>query len=235
MSVKHRCEKKSLPILGGTQSYACWYSGVSHEVRCITSGCRCVLAYNLSVDPSMPRPSIGIVQGPEIGILRDALEGWLQATRKSAAVYYTLEHGYPEDKLTLETLKNNDMSRVQALRQLASELDMDIFLAILEKETEGTCSTDRFFGSKKVYPLDEARDIYYKIRDLVELDGRQVACGVFIDEEKILSKDRFNHIEPKDQDALSYQSGRVHLCASYPKLGILIGVGMIGSETVTPI
>lgn len=112
---------------------------------------------------------------------------------------------------------------------------MDIFLAILEKETEGTCSTDRFFGLKKVYPLDEARDIYYKIRDFVELDGRQVACGVFIDEEEILSKDRFNHIEPKDQDALSYQSGRVRLCASYPKLGILIGVGMIGSETVTPI
>jgi hypothetical protein len=136
----------------------------------------------------MPRPSFRIVQGPEIGILRDALEGWLQATRKSAAVYYTLDHEYPEDKFTLETLKNNDMSRVQALRQLASELDMDIFLAILEKETEGTCSTDRFFGSKKVYPLDEARDIYYKIRDLVELDGRQVACGCSSTKKKFYQK-----------------------------------------------
>ncbi|GES57634.1 2OG-Fe(II) oxygenase superfamily protein [Aspergillus terreus] len=180
VSVKHRRDKKSLPILGGTQS----------------------------VDPSMPCPSFGIVQGPEVGILRDALEEWLQATQKSAAVYYTLDHEYPENKVTLEALKNNDMSRVQALKQLASELDMDIFLAILEKETEGTCSTDRYFGSKKVYPLDEARDIYYKIRDLVELDGRQVACGVFIGEEEILSKDRFNHIEPKDQDVLSYQTGR---------------------------
>ncbi|KAG2413877.1 hypothetical protein HFD88_003067 [Aspergillus terreus] len=78
VSVKHRREKTSLPILGGTQSYC---------------------------GSSMPRPSFGVVQGREIGILRDTLEEWLQATRKSAAVYYTLDHEYPEDKLTLETLK----------------------------------------------------------------------------------------------------------------------------------
>lgn len=212
VSVKHRCEKKTLPILGGEHSYVCWYSGVTHEVRCITSGCRCVLAYNLTVDPSMPRPSFGIVQGPKIGILRDALEEWLQATRKGEVVFYKLDHKYKEDHLSLGTLKHNDMSRVQTLKELASELDMDIFLAILEKETEGTCSTIPYIGSKKVYPLDEARDISCGIRDLVTLDGRQVACGLHIDEEEILSKGSFDHIEPKYQDVLSFSSDSVRPC-----------------------
>ncbi|KAL5360089.1 hypothetical protein BJX96DRAFT_164901 [Aspergillus floccosus] len=200
VSVKHRREKKSLSIPAGEHSYVCWYSGVSHEVRCITSGCRCVLAYNLSVGPSMPRPSFGIVQGPEIGIVRDALQEWLQATQKRCAVYYKLDHEYTEKNFSFEALKNNDMSRVQALKDLASELDMNIFLALLEKKTEGTCP-DLYMGLKKLYPLNGARDIYHKIRDLVELDGRRVACGVHIDEEDI-------HIEPKEQDILSYESSR---------------------------
>ncbi|KAI9600163.1 hypothetical protein KEM48_000577 [Puccinia striiformis f. sp. tritici PST-130] len=51
--VKHNGESKTLKTSDASQSFACWYSDVTHQVLPVKSGYRCVLTYNLATKPGL--------------------------------------------------------------------------------------------------------------------------------------------------------------------------------------
>uniref|UniRef100_A0A0L0NGR3 Prolyl 4-hydroxylase alpha subunit Fe(2+) 2OG dioxygenase domain-containing protein n=1 Tax=Tolypocladium ophioglossoides (strain CBS 100239) TaxID=1163406 RepID=A0A0L0NGR3_TOLOC len=92
--LKHCGEKKIFKTSDATQSYACWYSDVSHEVLPVTSGYRWVLIYNLALDVAEARPSAGL-QRSETRALRHTLGRWLaesEASRRRKCIYHVLDH-----------------------------------------------------------------------------------------------------------------------------------------------
>lgn len=63
-------------------------------------------------------------------------------------LYYVLDHPYTEDSLSngVNALKASDLTRIQCLSSIASELDIDIMLAALEKTEEGPVEGDSCEG-----------------------------------------------------------------------------------------
>ncbi|KAJ5833919.1 hypothetical protein N7474_002230 [Penicillium riverlandense] len=219
--VKHGGEKKIFKTSEAQPSFVSWYSDVSHEILPVTSGYRWVLTYNLVLDPSEPRPSAGL-QSAETRAAREIIKQWLlkeKDDRDLNHVYYKLDHEYTEASISLNTLKSHDLVRVQALRGIASELPVDIFLAVLEKKEMGTCENDEYYASRwgpkygysprgpdedDYHPIDEVCNTEYSIKTLVDLDGRQVVKGLLLDQTKVLQKDCFDDIHP-EESYLGYQ------------------------------
>ncbi|KAH9464394.1 hypothetical protein MJO28_001933 [Puccinia striiformis f. sp. tritici] len=137
--VKHNGKYKILKTSDASQSFACWYSDVIHEVLPVESGYRCVLTYNLAIQPGLARPAastLGLQKEP----LRKTLTTWLRnptSYTKHSHLYYILNHEYTQAAISPHALKAKDYVRVQALRDLTAELPFVVFLALLEKEEVG--------------------------------------------------------------------------------------------------
>lgn len=118
-------------------------------------------------------------------------------------LYYSLDHQYTEASISLANLKTKDRARVQCLQVMASELDLDIFLAVLEKEEQGSCEFDhsrweRGNRYKDYYDdsdedgdeddddgwhcLDEVFETNFMIKKLVDLNGHVLLSQVRVDE-----------------------------------------------------
>ena len=143
--VKHCGEKKVFSTSSAAQSFVCWYSDVSHEVLPVTAGYGWVLTYNLAIDPAVERPS-ATLQRSETAALRDVLQRWLAGSENGSRdleyVYHVLDHDYTEANMSLRGLKTRDLAQVQVLKDLAAELPIDVFLALLEKEEQGDCTVE---------------------------------------------------------------------------------------------
>ncbi|OAV95941.1 hypothetical protein PTTG_26514 [Puccinia triticina 1-1 BBBD Race 1] len=136
---RHNGEVMVLSTSDAPQSFACWYSDVSHEVLPVQSGYRCVLTYNLATWPDQTRPAAGAL-GLQKEPLKNALQRWLRDLSNNNApshLYHTLDHEYTEASVSLNALKAKDSARVHALQQLTRELPFEIFLVLLEKELNG--------------------------------------------------------------------------------------------------
>ncbi|KAF4977820.1 hypothetical protein FZEAL_5727 [Fusarium zealandicum] len=218
--LKHCGETKVFKTSGASQSFACWYSDVSHEVLPVTSGYRWVLTYNLALDQSQPRPSAGLLQQPFAEPLRQPLLRWLAISpesRESDCFYHVLEHDYTEANSSLKALKARDLLRVQALKEVCSDLPVDIFLALLEKEEQGIVaydSDDDDYGAGRrdyyddeedkqrevrIHPLQEIFDKNFKIKTLVDLEGRQVGRQIHFDEQDLLDQECFEGLEYEEE------------------------------------
>jgi hypothetical protein len=175
----------------------CWYSDVHHEVLPVTSGYRWVLTYNLAIPPGQERPSAALIRS-KTRELRHALRRWLaHEARGDKAdgpdthhLYYLLAHEYTEASIAFRALKTTDLARVQCLRDLSTELDFDVFLAVLEKEEEGepdSVSYDPYEDdvSGGWHELVEVFETSVTIKKLVDLDGNQLRSGMKIDEADI--------------------------------------------------
>ncbi|KAK7432252.1 hypothetical protein QQZ08_001197 [Neonectria magnoliae] len=214
--LKHCGEKKIFKTSEATQSIACWYSDVSHEVLPVTSGYRWVVTYNLAIDHVETRPSVSL-QRSETKDLRDTLERWLAEDVKSRErefVYHVLDHDYTEANVSLKMLKAQDLTRVQALKDLSSELPFDIFLALLEKEEIGSVEFDysesrrgrsRYYGGfvnegdgQPFHDLEEVLDTTYSVKTLHDLEGHIVANRLKLDDNDLLEHDAFDDFEAEE-------------------------------------
>lgn len=211
--VRHRGSKMIFRTSDNQASYACWYSDVHHEVLPVNSGYRLVLTYNLVLDHSNQRPCEDL-QTSEMRLLHDVIGRWLledKNEREIDYVYYKLDHEYTEASISLNNLKGQDWAQVQALRYVSSQLPVDIFLAVLEKEEMGGCDSS-CYNKKNSYwdeeyeevehdggfhPIDDICSTEYKILSLVDLDGCQVAKDMKLDETKVLQEDCFN-VNPEE-------------------------------------
>ncbi|KAI7939181.1 hypothetical protein MJO28_014760 [Puccinia striiformis f. sp. tritici] len=180
--VKHNGQCKTLRTSDASQSFACWYSDVTHEVLPVQSGYRCVLTYNLAIQPDLPRPAASAL-GFQQELLRRTLEIWLRdlvTCDVESHLYYALEHEYTEAAMSLQALKAEDFARVQGIRDLTAELPFVVFLALLEKQEEGPVKQDwrgiNCYHKRRRYQRDDGDANYDKVDD-----GRTHVIGYVID------------------------------------------------------
>ncbi|KAM7203218.1 hypothetical protein V8F33_002209 [Rhypophila sp. PSN 637] len=197
--VKHRGKRmvfKTSEEKSGRMSMACWYADVSHEVLPVTSGYRWVLTYNLAIPPSFERPTADLSRAITRD-LRHTLRRWIQKAARPdfnpqtdhGRLWYELEHEYTKADLSLRALKGTDLLRVQCLKELATELGLEVFLAVIKKEEEGIVESDswwmrdnrkaRWFDSdeESMHDLDEVLSTTISIPKLVELDGTRLGTS----------------------------------------------------------
>ncbi|KAG5952530.1 hypothetical protein E4U53_000663 [Claviceps sorghi] len=231
--VKHGGQKKTLKTSEAAQSYACWYSDVSHEVLPVTSGFRWVVTYNLALDSTAgPGPSADL-QRFETNALRRTLKRWLSVPKESRArkcLYHMLDHDYTEASISLGALKTRDLAQVRALKGISSELPFDIFFAILELKEHGNCEPEdddpRFSNTKYnnyryypttekggFHPLEDVFESEYRVKTLVDLEGNVVTRGMHLDEDDILQDGCFDDIDPDEEDYEGFMGNSVRYLA----------------------
>jgi hypothetical protein len=177
----------------------CWYSDVRHEVLPVTSGSRWVLTYNLAIPPGQERASAALIRS-ETRELRHALRRWFAHEARgdkadspdTRHLHYLLAHEYTEASIAFRALKTTDLARVQRLRDLSTELDFDVFLAVLEKEEQGEPDSVGYhpYGddvSGEWHKLVEVFETSVAIKKLVDLDGNQLRSGMKIDEADLVN------------------------------------------------
>ncbi|KAL6885817.1 hypothetical protein GGI43DRAFT_426518 [Trichoderma evansii] len=195
--LKHCGEKKVFRTSEVSQSFASWYSDVSHEVLPVTSGFRWVLTYNLALDLTGPGPSASL-QRVETLALRRTLKQWLSVagvSRERNCVYHVLDYDYTEANISLK-----------------AELAVDVFLALLEKEEMGSCESntwDRSYAKYNYYDygdveshyycLDEVFEMKYAVKTLVDLEGHVVTQGLHLNEDDILQENCFENLEAEEE------------------------------------
>ena len=120
-----------------------------------------------------------------------------------------LDHVYTEANASLNALKAQDLARVQALKEACRKLPADIFLALLEKQEMGSVEDDYYDRGYRrrgywddyddedesgFHALEEVFELSYKVRTLVDLEGRIVTKDLHLDEDDILEEDCFEEL-----------------------------------------
>lgn len=214
--VKHGGQKltfKTSSVGVGLSSVLAWYSDVQHQVLPVTSGYRWVLTYNLALPSEYIRPSAGLLRG-DLRPLRHALRKWLLALDNGVSsldrLYYRMDHQYTEAQLSLKNLKTTDFAMISTLHHMSSELGLDIFLAVIEKQETRDCEFDGYdpFDEGGYYDeseeeedddeddeeekaqkkdrshsMDDLIDTSYNFKRIVDLEGQLLLSGISTDED----------------------------------------------------
>ncbi|RSL56074.1 hypothetical protein CEP51_014459 [Fusarium floridanum] len=166
-----------------TQSFATWYTGVSHKLAPITSGYRWVLVLKLIDNRNaLNHVPTGLMFPDEIQGVKRALERWLELgpeSRLKKCLHYLLEKDYLSAKGKYR-LRGQDLGRVQLLRAAYNELPIEVFVGSLEGKA-----------------VPRGKDVY-RIKTLVDLDDNMVAQDLPLDEKDILDRDEFREVKGKD-------------------------------------
>jgi hypothetical protein len=230
VAVKHNGESKTLSTSAAKQSFACWYSDVTHEFLPVKSGYQCVLNYNVAIKPgeSTPAASTFDIQKQP---LRRTLRHWLRdLSNGESYVYHALEHKYTEASMSLQTPKAEDFARVRGVRDLTAELPFEIFLALLEKKEEGDCEPVWTGGDDETrcrqgynegdleinenggdHVLDEVIDTSYSVKSLRALDGTAIASNFDFDEDYLMEEYPFEMVGVARDEYKAYHGNWVCL------------------------
>jgi hypothetical protein len=260
--VRHQGQEKTYRTAEVQPSVLCWYSDVHHEVLPVTSGYRWVLTYNLAISPDLERPTAALLQ-PETGNLEKSLDRWIEHLTRMGPngdesdvphLYYMLEHEYSEASLALRALKTVDLARVQCLRDLSTKLDLDVFLAVLEKSEDGGVDMDwGWRRSKKSYfddyddyddrprrstwhELNEVYETTISIKKLVDMDGNLLRSGMKIDdlEENLIPEcDPFEGVKDRNEDYEGYTGNSVRQPRRGSQACSLADTNMLQGPTAT--
>lgn len=224
--VKHRGMEETFRSTQFYQSFACWYSDVSHEVLPLISGYRWVLTYNLATDPSQLRPSASL-QSANWSVIQDILRPWIDEgprSRGGNCIFHVLDHDYTEANISLRALKARDLAQVEALKRACRDLPAALFLALLEKQefgpVEGEYSYDDSDDGKPAarwHELDEVFDEDCKVKILVDLEGQTVTQGLELHQNDLLQDDCLDEFEGEEKYE-GYMGNSVRLHVSIPKL-----------------
>lgn len=189
-----------------SQSFACWYADVSHEVLPVESGYRWVLTFNLAVDPGSPRdeaaatPSAAL-QGADRARLRGSLGQWLSQLadgRRHPQLYHVLDHSYSEASISLAGLKGRDVAQVQVLRQLSRELGFELLFGSLQKITlEEEDHSDPDSDTPEAGTVWEET---YKIKSVIDMENNVVMRKIKLDGDSILDDKSFEGLWPENSE-----------------------------------
>ncbi|KAF9777459.1 hypothetical protein IL306_004426 [Fusarium sp. DS 682] len=228
-------------------SCAAWYSDVHHEVLPITSGYRWVLTYNLAIDQSLP-PLSAALKRSELRPLRHCIRRWLAqdpSSRENPYIYHILDHEYSEANVSFRTLKGPDIARVAALQQACKGLPVMIFLALLEKEEQGSVEFDpsdlqyNYRGAMGQYDdeddgdfhcIDEVLEINYRLKTVRDLQGKVVAWEMAIDEKDLTDPGLFNDMVAYKEDYEGYMGNYGPSATHWYRLG---AVALVPHESIT--
>jgi len=152
MSIEHHGEKK---LMGGSErslTFIAFYADCHHEVRPIKQGYRVVLTYNLIVEGD------GTTAGAptaRIEALTRRIRDFFDTPRPPRRysnhapgppdrLVYLLDHEYTQRGLAWNRLKNSDATRAGALREVAAQLDCEIFLALADVHETWSCEEEDY-------------------------------------------------------------------------------------------
>ena len=176
----------------------------------VTSGYRLVLTYNLI---SHGEPQSAAVLGDDHAKLCRLLASWARSNEEAPEkMAYLLDHQYTETGLRLNRLKGSDLRKAEFLKKACDEQDYCVFLAQLELSREGACDEpeDGYgYGYGSSYNGDYHEhfdDIETELRLLkvFEMDGKEIATNVDLDEEDLVQEDPFKDEKPDDEDFSGY-------------------------------
>jgi predicted 2-oxoglutarate/Fe(II)-dependent dioxygenase YbiX len=127
-----------------------FYADCRHEVRPVTDGHRVVLTYNLFAQGE-PDVTAALPEGKVDALALAAGEyfdtpiphRWAdRPAQPPDRLVYLLDHEYTAKGLGWNRLKNADSLRVAALREVAAQLDCEIFLALADVQETWDCEPE---------------------------------------------------------------------------------------------
>ncbi len=157
--VDHQGDKKRFTSRSTSEdklTFIAFYADCHHEVTPVTDGYRVALTYNLSLKTGSDASSTfgdGATQEKLNRALTDYFENvqadvpeYLLKTTKYKKFAYFLDHEYTAKGLHWSRLKNGDRTRVNALKEAAEHLDMDIYLSLIDVHESWECQDDADWG-----------------------------------------------------------------------------------------
>jgi hypothetical protein len=143
-----------------------FYADCLHEVRAVKEGYRVVLTYNLVARDGA---QVEHVSPQEIAALADAVRDFWRmpagprwagdrAAEPPDRLVYLLDHEYTPSGLSWNHLKGADSARVAALRQVARQLDAEIFLTLADVHETWSAEEDYQTLGRRQYADDDDDD-----------------------------------------------------------------------------
>lgn len=233
MKLRHQGAEKIIDTSKFPNTFAAWYSNVTHEVLPVESGYRWVLTYKLAIDSASEVPSASCqASNTQVARLNTLLRPWPslpQSVRVPTHLYYVLDHKYTEANIGLRGLKHLDLARVQALRNLSREIPIRVFLAVVEKvvvnateeqgyapwcdepdyDSEGNSEYDSDPNDRMVDGVGEELDSCCQVMKMVDLDGNIVLRNAAFNEENFLQHDCFDSGNADDEEFSGFTGNEV--------------------------
>lgn len=228
--LRHQAHAKSFKSSEKQAFFACWYSDVTYEVLPVTSGYRWVLTYNLIHPPDTERPSANKLSHARMSLDR-VLRRWSEGDEsvKHDYMFYMLGDNFTDSTLSLNTLNRDALVKVRILDQVAASLEVEIFLALLEKTqiTERAYQPDwhGYYDDEEDEEGEETQivmseEVTISMSDLVNLRGRQLISEYTFDNEdecvnRILQgKDAFDMADCEEEEQFTETGNDVYLILS---------------------
>lgn len=150
MVIEHHDEKLRVGGSGRNLTFVAFYADCHHEVRPIKQGYRVVLTYNLIIEGDAD--SAG-APADRIEALTRRVHTFFETPRPARwsgdrrleppdRLVYLLDHQYTQRGLAWNRLKNADAARAAALREVARQLNCEIFLALADVHETWTCEEE---------------------------------------------------------------------------------------------
>lgn len=187
--IEHRGERKTVRASARQLTLTAFYADCYHEVRPVRTGYRLALSYNLIAEGTTDAAVLKSVGALSASVRRffetpvAAYTGRRELNPPDRLVYL-LDHEYTPHALAWNRLKNADGARAAALRQVARQLDCELFLALADVHETWACEDEDDFGRSRWnryydgdddeeeeadYESDESRELTELIDSDVEL------------------------------------------------------------------
>jgi len=177
--VDHQDEKKRFTSRSSPEdklTFIAFYADCHHEVRPVTEGYRVALTYNLTLKSGVDftnSHSDSASQEKLASALSEYFENnqsdepqYLSSRATCKKFAYLLDHEYTAKGLHWSRLKNNDRTRVNAFREVANKLDMDIYLGLIDVHESWECQDDTDWGYGR-------RHRYWEYEEEIKIENEQ--------------------------------------------------------------
>lgn len=158
--IEHQGMRQTVRGSARPLTLAAFYADCYHEVRPVRSGYRLALTYNLiaegTAEATVPEP-VGAL-GARIRRFFDTPTASYMGGRELSPpdrLVYLLDHEYTPHALAWSRLKNTDAARAAALRQVARQLDCEIFLALADVHETWACEEEYDFRRSRRSRYDD--------------------------------------------------------------------------------
>ncbi|XP_037032882.1 uncharacterized protein LOC119071887 [Bradysia coprophila] len=187
--------------------FTAFYCDCEHEVLKVTEGYRVCLVYNLISTRSI------IATAPRRHAFELELVNLIKNWEYRGKLVYALKHKYSESNLSFDNLKTTDRSVANFLVYIAKENDLNVYLAIFNKESSGQSTDHIDFGRRNNryggkysdvdadFDSDDQDFSYgktYSLSKLIAIDGANIlskSLTVKFDAE-VIPEDCFENIDP---------------------------------------
>ena len=173
------------------------FHDVTREVRPVSAGRRLVLTYNL-VHSTLGPDVLAAGSNKSMAKLDLLFSYWKENVEEETSILaYLLNDALDKDKLSHDGLEGQDKQIVTHLRQASEKYDFCIYLASLKRSIQLNSEDydDRFY--KREIDQSEAESTLERV---VELDGTELAKGMYFEDGMLIQEEPFEGVEPDDEE-----------------------------------